>query len=465
MRGHFMNHRRYSFGALVLGITVFSFAAFGFSGGNDEDRQLRTHLRNHNFSGKMQSRLVQRLGRPIDQRLANIGRLLWFDTLTGLNNDNSCGGCHSPTAGFGDTQSIAIGIDNNNIVGPHRKGPRNQRRTPLAINTAFYPKLMWNGRFVANSGDPFDPSEGFTFPLPEGTSLSNQTHLLRAQAFIPPTERNEAAGFAFPGANEDIRNEVVARLNATPNYRQLFGHAYPSVRGGRPISYDMFAAAIAEFEFTQTYADAPIDRFARGENNALNGPMTRGANLFFGKAKCVSCHSVDGESNEMFSDFRTHVAAIPQIVPSVTNSVFDGPRQNEDFGLEQVTGNPADRYKFRSSPLRNIALQPTFFHNGAFKNLRDAIKYHMDPAKGMRDYRTTGLDSDLRNPLAPMQDALARLSPIIKSIPSLSNKELDDLTEFVKFGLLDQRARPERLMDLIPRTLPSGRRPMVFERP
>ena len=61
---------------------------------------------------------------------------------------------------FGDSQSIAIGIQNNEVVGRHRVGPRNQRRTPTVVNTAFYPNLMWNGRFSAPSGDPFDNSAG-----------------------------------------------------------------------------------------------------------------------------------------------------------------------------------------------------------------------------------------------------------------------------------------------------------------
>ena len=46
-------------------------------------------------------------------------------------------------------------------------GPRNQRRTPSVLNTALYPSLMWNGRFAAGSGDPFDNSMGFAYPLPE----------------------------------------------------------------------------------------------------------------------------------------------------------------------------------------------------------------------------------------------------------------------------------------------------------
>src|SRR5690348_11143109 len=77
------------------------------------NRNLSARLRELGFTGKIESTLEQRLGHSINSKLADLGRLLWFDTLTGLNNDNTCGGCHSPTNGFGDTQSIAIGIENN----------------------------------------------------------------------------------------------------------------------------------------------------------------------------------------------------------------------------------------------------------------------------------------------------------------------------------------------------------------
>src|SRR4051794_17014041 len=184
------------------------------------DEQLTDRLRQLGFTGKIATTLEQRLGRAVDPARANLGRLLWFDTISGLNNDNTCAGCHSPTRGFGDTQSIAIGIDNNGIVGPGRAGPRNQRRTPMAINTALYPNLMWNSRFASLSADPFDNSAGFQFPLPEDQSLSYLPHLLVAQAFIPPTERIEVAGFDFPGDNYAIRSEVLRRLNATPAYRR-----------------------------------------------------------------------------------------------------------------------------------------------------------------------------------------------------------------------------------------------------
>src|SRR6185369_6891047 len=109
------------------------------------------------------------------------------------------------------------------------------------------------------------------------------------------------------------------------------------------------------------------------DTKAMNDKQKRGALVFFGPGKCSQCHAVGGATNDMFSDFKMHVAGVPQIAPEFGvargNVIFDGPGRDEDFGLEQITGDPADRYKFRTSPLRNAALQAAFFHNGAMTNI------------------------------------------------------------------------------------------------
>jgi cytochrome c peroxidase len=462
---------------LLLSLTASGAMTFASSkGGNGQDgalckddaltRELTAELKELGFTGRIEDTLEDRLGRRIDRKLADLGRLLWFDTITGLNNDNTCAGCHSPANGFGDTQSIAIGIENNGIVGPHRTGPRNQRRTPLIINSAFFPTLMWNSRFASLSNDPFDNSAGFIFPDPEGLTLSYQPHLLVAQAFIPPTERVEVAGFDFPGDNFDIRAEVLRRLNDIDEYRELFGKSFPEVKNGNPINFDMFGKAIAEFEFTLTFANAPIDRFARGHKNALTDDQKKGALLFFGKAGCVVCHAVSGQSNEMFSDFKQHVLGVPQIVPKVGNVVFDGPGADEDFGLEQVTRNPSDRYKFRTSPIRNVALQPAFMHNGAFTRLEDAIRHHLDVCKSARNYdpAAAGVAPDLRG-LGPIDEVLRRIDPLVAYPTYLTNDEFNWLVDFVRNGLLDDGADARHLRRLIPKRVPSGRPVLTFEFP
>jgi len=477
------------------------------------DRELAAALATAGFTGTIsqtyQARIEANLGRPIDPRLAEIGRMLWFDTLHSLHADNTCGGCHSPTNGFGDSQPMAIGVQNNGLVGPHRAGPRNQRRSPLVINTALYPALMWNGRFSSISGDPFDNTGGFRFPFPEGDERFSHTndvrhgvtHLLQAQAHMPPTELIEVAGFtgtctggipdaalgpafcqfddslgeSVPGPdpvngsrNEPIRRRVLDLLNATPAYRQLFGDVFPEVSRGAAIDFFMFGKAIAEFEFTLVFADAPLDAFARGNVAALSSSEKRGALLFFGSARCVNCHAVSGASNEMFSDFTEHVVGAPQIAPvfgaGSGNVLFDGPGGDEDFGLEQVTGDPADRYKFRTAPLRNLAVAPGFFHDGAFTDLADVIRFHLNAIAGARTYDavSAGVPADLGQRVGP-PIPFKLLDPGIRRPMPLDPEAVDDLVNFVRSALLDPRVNPRELCRLVPEAVPSGMPVPKFE--
>ena len=490
-KGGFTMTRRTTSAALIM-LFVLSNSAKA-QAQRDLDDELAATLKRAGFTGTVEQTLETRLGRRINKKLANLGRLLWFDNVGGLHSDNTCGGCHSPTRGFGDTQSIAIGIQNNNIVGPGRSGPRNQRRTPTVANAAFYPSLMWNGRFQSGSGDPFNNAMGFLFPLPEGSTRFLPydpvvTHLLIAQAHIPPTELVEVAGFTGTAGtigpefdqfddglgspvpppdssgfrNEPIRQAVLARLNSIPAYRALFAEFFPRVARGSPIDFTMFSRAIAEFEFTLVFADAPIDRFARGNRKAMTRSQKEGALIFFGKGGCVQCHAVSGQSNEMFSDFKMHVIGVPQIAPffgfGTGNVIFDGPHQDEDFGLEQVTGDPSDRYKFRTSPLRNSALQPAFFHNGAFRHLDDAIRHHLDVFRSALGYdpRSADIDEDLRCRLGPIQPVLRRIDPLLAHPINLAPDEFRHLVAFVRDGLLDERADKQNLCTLIPEGVPSG---------
>lgn len=460
------------------------------------DRQLVAVLRRHHFTGGVEASLERRLGRKVDPDLANIGRLLWFDTSGGLHDDNTCGGCHAPANGFGDPLSIAVGIQSNGIVGHRREGPHNQRRTPKALNIAFIPALMWNGRFNSLSGDPFDNSQGFKFPLPEGTTRFPAhdpiiRHLAQAQGEMPPTELTEVAGYTgtrgtpyslgslfdqfddgkgsklpIPDAegyrNDPIRQAVLDRLNSTEGYRELFGKVYPEVKAGAPIDFSMFGRAIAEFEFTLTFANAPIDRFARGNHGAMTLRQKRGALLFFGKAKCVNCHAVAGKANEMFSDFEEYNIGVPQISPAFGvgkgNTIFDGPGQDEDFGLEQITGDSNDRYRFRTAPLRNLAVQPAFFHNGSFTRLEDAIRHHLNVYESARNYNPAcaGVERDLRH-VGPIEPVLMTLTPELKNPISLERYELQDLVAFIRDALQDERVTKKKLCAFIPDSVPSGR--------
>ena len=163
-----------------------------------------------------------------------------------------------------------------------------------------------------------------------------------------------------------------------------------------------------------------------------------------------------------------HNIGVPQIAPAFgvgrSNMIYDGPGEDEDYGLAQITGNAADRYRFRSSPLRNVALQPAFFHNGAFTRLEDAIRHHLDAGQSARHYdpRRAGIDRDLRNRLGPIEPVLATLDPLMQPI-ELKAQEFDDLAAFVRGGLLDPLARPAAMCSVIPQSVPSGRALLTFQ--
>ena len=555
---------------MLLCLLLSMRSAFSETIPDDLNQQLRQILDANHFTGRVESTLEQRLGRRIDPAKAELGRLLFFDKFVGLHGDNSCAGCHSPMNGFGDSQSIAIGVENNDLVGPRRAGPRNQRRTPSVVNTAFYPKLMWNGRFSVVSEDPFDNSQGFIFPPPEGTTRfpagdPDFKHLLQAQAHIPPTELSEAAGFtgicgdsvtssrfqtkSSGGArlvkklgdskinavfdssvtsavkvfvspdqgmargepvidfcqfdvpaigrtgvplpppvrvkrpdggfdefrNEPIRDVLAGRLNANESYRRQFHAAFPELGPNDPITFAMFGRAVAEFEFAMTFMNAPVDRFARGENAAMSDAQKRGALLFFGKASCVQCHAVAGRSNELFSDFQMHVAGIPQIAPKFGAGLGDVPFRNsrgefsehgnQDFGLFDITEENRDIYKFRTSPLRNMAVQPAFFHNGAFTSLSEAMHHHLETIELGPQYDPVreGVADDLTHNTGPIAPVLRRLDPALSKLHPLSDQEFSDLLAFLREGLLDPRTRPDFLRRFIPASVPSQLPLQVFE--
>ena len=133
--------------------------------------------------------------------------------------------------------------------------------------------------------------------------------------------------------------------------------------------------------------------------------------------------------------------------------------------MEQFTGNTGDRYRFRTSPLRNVALQPTFFHNGAFTRLEDAVRHHLNVFQSARRYNpvAAGIDPDLAQRIGSVEPMLARIDPLVARPIHLTQREFKNLMAFVRGGLLDPRATPEHLCDLIPKTVPSGMPVAVFE--
>jgi cytochrome c peroxidase len=295
---------------------------------------------------------------------------------------------------------------------------------------------MWNSRFVAVSGRPVRQRQGLFVSAAGGARRCRiiPTCWSRRRSFPRPSGTKWPA-FEFEGDNDDLRAEVIGRLNNSANYRLLFRAVYPEIGPDDPIVYDHLAAAIAEFEFAMTFATPRSTSSRAGERTAMTDPEKRGALLFFGKGRLRQVprrwRRVERDVQRLYPP-RARRAADRS---GNTNSPFDGAGANEDFGLEQVTGDERDRYKFRTSPLRNLALQPTFFHDGAFTRLEEAVAHHLDVTASVKNYSPVGrLPEDLCGPRPPMDPVLARRDDLVRRPVRLTGQEFADLTEFVRTG-------------------------------
>ena len=171
--------------------------------------------RPRSFTGDIEQtfrkKIERNLGRPINPKLANLGRLLWFDRFSRWAATTAVAGAIRPRTGWATPNRSRSACRTTTLVGPHRSGPRNQRRAPTVIN-ALCPEhdveqpprigRSQSLRYLAGLQSP-------VFPVPEdlGTptapiqlsstqnNLHGVTHLLQAQAHLPPTELTELAGF------------------------------------------------------------------------------------------------------------------------------------------------------------------------------------------------------------------------------------------------------------------------------
>ena len=149
-------------------------------------------------------------------------------------------------------------------------------------------------------------------------------------------------------------DHVVAKLNAIDGYRTRFRAVF-----GTDVTSDGIAKAIAAFERTVLSGPSPYDRFMAGDRTAMSDSAMRGRELFNGKAGCHACHE-----GPMLSDQSFH-------------NIGGGlDRSDPDVGREAVTHDPADRGKFKTPTLRNVALTWPYLHDGSAPRLADVIELY-----------------------------------------------------------------------------------------
>jgi cytochrome c peroxidase len=398
-----------------------------------------------------------------------LGKLLFFDKELSGNRNIACATCHHPLAAIGDGLSMPVGegarglgVARDTGSGADAVHERVPRNAPHLFNLGAegFDELFWDGRISVNPDHPSGYDSPAGDDLPPGLPT-----VLAAQAMFPVTSNEEMAG--QPGENP-VADAVAAgnlagpggvwallaeRLRAIPEYVALFEAAFDDVDGAEDITFVHVATALGAFEADAFRADdSPFDRFLRGRDDALSGAQKRGMALFNGRAGCVVCHS-----GPLQTDHRFHTIALPQIGPGKG----DGVNGREDFGRERVTGDPADRYRFRTPSLRNVALTAPYGHSGAFNTLEAHVRHYRDTAASLRAYDPSQAALPSRPDLDALDfEALAQpavveaLAAATEAPPrGLSDRDVADLVAFLHAltdpAMLDMR-------HLMPERVPSG---------
>jgi cytochrome c peroxidase len=318
---------------------------------------------------------------PVSAAGLALGRKLFFDRRLSLNGTISCAMCHVPEQGFANNElALAVGLE----------GRTERRNAPTLYNVAYFQRLFYDGR----------------------------EDRLEQQAWQPMLAHNEMG-------NPSV-GEVLRKLNTLDDYAGLFEAAF----AGRGADMETVGAAIATYERALVSADSAFDRWRYGgQQDALSAAAQRGFRLFTGKGRCSSCHLV-GTDSALFMDNQFHNTGVGwfaamnptagkrrvQLAPGVFQMVdtaiiaaVSEPAEG-DVGLYEITQDPADRWRYKTPSLRNIALTAPYMHNGSLQTLADVIGFYNlggHPNEG-QDPRLQPLDLTTRQ----QQDLVAFLESL-----------------------------------------------------
>lgn len=251
---------------------------------------------------------------PLTREGIALGARLFHDTRLSINNTQACASCHDRAHAFADPRRVSVGAE----------GQQGKRNAMALFNLAWHGEMFWDGR----------------------------AKTLRDQVVMPVQDKHEM--------NETLPR-VVAKLKDDVAYKAEFKRAF----GSEEISSERIAMALEQHLLSLTSQDSKFDRAAR-KIDKLTDSEARGLKLFVTEfdpmrglrgADCFHCHGGMLFTNHAFHNNGLTLTA-------------------DDIGREAVTKNAADRGKFKTPSLRNIAFTAPYMHDGRFQTLEEVVEHY-----------------------------------------------------------------------------------------
>jgi cytochrome c peroxidase len=326
---------------------------------------------------------------PTTAKIA-LGRRLFLDRRLSVNGTLSCAMCHVPEQGFALNESrTAVGHEGKTL----------RRNSPTLLNVAFAGPFFHDGREPDLALQPIDV-------------LTNPDEM------------------AMPSLGA-----IAARVRTLAPYDVLFERAF-----GEPPTVWTVGRALAAYLQTLVSGNSPFDRWhLGGDDEAMSEPAIRGFELFTGAAGCVQCHTV-AEDHALFRDGAFHDTGLGRIA-SMVRSTSRAPVQVElapglfvpversvvqsvgdpvpnDLGRYEVSGDPADRWRFKTPGLRNVALTAPYMHDGSFSTLTQVLEFYR---RGGHPY------PDIDPLIRPLDLDDTQIDDLVAFLESLTGDNIDEL--------------------------------------
>ncbi|UZK65101.1 cytochrome-c peroxidase [Sphingomonas sp. M1-B02] len=301
---------------------------------------------------------------PIDDRVATLGRILFYDLRLSTNDRASCAACHQQAIGFTDSMRFSNGISS-------------------AATTDFHAMRLGNLRYWK----------------PGSTFWDRRAASVEAQASHPFHSLVEMGWGGAAGGFDALTRKMAA----TDYYPDLFAWAF----GDKAITEPRIQQALAQFVramvssasrwdtgYAKVFSPAAPDRGLGEDLPNLTAEENRGRHLFMtdaakGGAGCSSCH-------------------LPPTFALAANA-----RSN---GLDR-----GETRLFKAPSLRSVGLTGPYMHDGRFSTLAEVVDFY---DHGIQD--GPALDDRLRQGARPRRMKLnaADRAALVAFLMTLSDPAL-----------------------------------------
>jgi cytochrome c peroxidase len=276
----------------------------------------------------------------INNDVATLGRVLFYDTRLSLNYRVSCGSCHRQQFAFGDNQAASLGF-RNDLTG---------RNTQQIVNAALQKGLFWDLRERILDHMVLQPianhmEMGLSDTLEMENRVRNTAYYepLFTKAFGSPEVTTHKIGLA-------LAQFVKSLISVSTKYDYGIKAV---VDGGQPIAPHL----------------QPFPNFSPLEN--------AGKHAFFEEFFCSQCHGGPNFNGSSLDEtIQIIQAANIGLDLNYSDPGFEG------IHIGQSNSGQPNNGKFKVPSLRNIAVTGPYMHDGRFQTLEEVVEFYNSGIQG-----------------------------------------------------------------------------------